>query len=83
MKESNNLDVQRYLALKKELENTALEKVKKIEEKLLTKSSESHAEDIQILLMVNDELDDVLLNWEEPVQFSTSNKSDWFDDDDF
>jgi hypothetical protein len=83
MKESNNLDVQRYLALKKELENTALEKVKKIEEKLLTKSSESHAEDIQILLMVNDELDDVLLNWEEPVQFSTSNKSDWFDDGDF
>jgi hypothetical protein len=81
MKQSDELDSQRYVALKKELENSVFEKLKLIEEKILTKTSGSHSKDVQVLIMVNDELDDVLLNWEDSIILPTSLSSDSFDDD--
>jgi hypothetical protein len=51
-------------AIRQELEKSALQKVKAIQEKILTHKSKYAAEDIQILTMVNDELEDILLNWE-------------------
>jgi len=51
-------------AIRKELEKTALQKVSAIQDKILTHKSEFPVEDIQILTIVNDELDDILLNWE-------------------
>jgi hypothetical protein len=83
MKQVDELDSQRYVALKKELENSVFEKLKLIEEKILTKTSGSHSKDVQVLIMVNDELDDVLLNWEDSIILPTSLSSDSFDDDDF
>jgi hypothetical protein len=83
MKQADELDSQRYVALKKELENSVFEKLKLIEEKILTKTSGSHSKDVQVLIMVNDELDDVLLNWEDSIILPTSLSSDSFDDDDF
>lgn len=82
MKPSDELDSQRYVALKKELEASVFEKLKLIEEKILTKTSGSHSKDVQVLIMVNDELDDVLLNWEDSVILPTSFSSDSFDDED-
>lgn len=81
MKQSDELDSQRYVALKKELETSVFEKLKLIEEKILTKTSGSHSKDVQVLIMVNDELDDVLLNWEDSIILPTSLSSDSFDDD--
>ena len=82
MKSSPELDQQRYLALKKELEAEALKKIREIEEKLLTKTSGSHARDIQVLISVNDELEDVLLNWEEGLITPFQNLSPDLHDDD-
>ena len=81
MKQSDELDSQRYVALKKELENSVFEKLKLIEEKILTKTSGSHSKDVQVLIMVNDELDDVLLNWEDSIILPTGFSSDSFDDE--
>lgn len=86
MKESAELDTQRYIALKKELEAKVFEKLKLIEERVLTKTSGSHAKDVHVLIMVNDELEDVLLNWEDSIILPTGESSDLFDegeDDDF
>ena len=82
MKQADELDSQRYVALKKELENSVFEKLKLIEEKILTKTSGSHSKDVQVLIMVNDELDDVLLNWEDSIILPTGLSSDSFDDED-
>lgn len=82
MKQADELDSQRYVALKKELENSVFEKLKLIEEKILTKTSGSHSKDVQVLIMVNDELDDVLLNWEDSIILPTGLSSDPFDDED-
>lgn len=80
-----DLDTQRYLTLKKELEREILAKLKTIEEKVLTKTSGSHATDVQVLIMVQDELDDVLLNWEDEVILSSGRNSgfDLDEEDDF
>ena len=48
----------------KEIEKEILSKLKAIEEKVLTNKLEEATENLQVLLMVNDELDDVLLNWQ-------------------
>ena len=48
----------------KELEKEILGKLKAIEEKVLTSKLDEPLENLQVLLMVNDELDDVLLNWQ-------------------
>lgn len=79
------LDTQRYLTLKKELEREILAKLKAIEEKVLTKTSGSHATDVQVLIMVQDELEDVLLNWEDEVILSSGRNSgfDLDEEDDF
>ena len=82
MKESTELTAHRYIALKKELETTIFEKIKSIEEKVLTKTSGSHAKDVQILIMINDEIEDVLLNWEDSIILPTSESLDSFDEDD-
>ena len=52
-----------YHALRKELEKQILEKIKQVETKVLTHNT-SPNENLQILISVNDELDDVLLNWQ-------------------
>ena len=56
---------EKYSILKIELENEIFLKLKKIEEKVLTQSTGIITKDIQILTLASEELDDVLLNWEE------------------
>lgn len=50
--------------VKRELEKDALRKLDQIKEKILTHIEEDPHVDIEILAMVNDDLSDVLLNWE-------------------
>lgn len=56
--------IEKYQAVRKELETTILKKLDAIKEKMLTHTEGTVRENIQILTMVTDELDDVLLNWE-------------------
>ena len=69
-----------YLAARKELETLISQKLDAIKTQVFSKKSENSAEDLQILIMVNDELDDVLLNWEVS-HLSARPKTDDFDDD--
>ena len=48
----------------KEIEAEILLKLDKIKENVITKSYSNRLEQIQILAMVNDELSDVVLNWD-------------------
>lgn len=50
--------------VKGELEKDALKKLDQIKEKILTHIEEDPHVGIEILAMVNDDLSDVLLNWE-------------------
>lgn len=46
------------------LEKEILKKLESIREKVLTVKSTSEMKDAQLLIIVNDELDDVLMNWQ-------------------
>jgi hypothetical protein len=65
------------------------ELISRIDQKLNWIKEKSNADsgnlkkDIQILLMVSDELDDVLLNWEEPPILNVGNNDFDFEDDDY
>lgn len=48
----------------KEMETDALNKLNQIKDNILTATYSSPMEQIQILAMVNDELTDVILNWD-------------------
>ena len=50
--------------VKGQLEKDALKKLDQIKEKILTHTEEDPHVGIEILAMVNDDLSDVLLNWE-------------------
>lgn len=56
---SNELDV-----VRRELEKDILKKLEEIKENLLTKTLQDSFSHIEMLAMVNDELSDVLLNWD-------------------
>jgi len=58
-----------------EMVKTISQKLKKIESNLATS-------DLQVLLMVNDELDDVLLNWSSEMTSALSFKNPVSDEDD-
>jgi len=51
--------------LKKELKKSALSILDKIKENIITEKGSNADEYFQMLMMVNDDLDDILLNWEE------------------
>jgi hypothetical protein len=62
-----DIETQKYLVVRNELEKKALKQIAEISEKikLLPDSIKDRGEDIQRLLIVNDELEDILLNWSE------------------
>ena len=51
-------------ALVSELSDSILKKIKEIEEKVTLGTGSTRHDYLQILTMVDDDLDDVLLNWE-------------------
>jgi hypothetical protein len=51
-------------ALVSELSDSILKKIKEIEEKVTLGAGSTRHDYLQILTMVDDDLDDVLLNWE-------------------
>ena len=74
-------ELEKYNALRRELESLILKKVDAIKEKTLTHSFETLGENIQVLTIVSDELDDILLNWE-PSPFAQRSFLDLDEDDD-
>lgn len=64
-------------AVIEELRSSILKKTEAIKERILLSRGAQQPDYLQILLMVDDELDDVLLNWE-----SESLSAISFDDDD-
>lgn len=50
--------------IRPKIEGLILQKLDKIRENVRTSALSESKTDLQILLMVNDELDDVLLNWQ-------------------
>jgi hypothetical protein len=72
-------------ALQEELKARILEKVKSIETKILDGERSSDSAYIQMLMMVDEDLDDVLLNWEYDSISARriGSYSDDFDEDDF
>jgi hypothetical protein len=51
-------------ALVSELNESILKKIKEIEEKIILGTGSNRGDYLQVLTMVDDDLDDVLLNWE-------------------
>ena len=64
-------------AVKEELKKSILKKIDVIKERIVLSRGSQQSDYLQILLMVDDELDDVLLNWE-----SESLSAISFEDDD-
>jgi hypothetical protein len=64
-------------AVIEELRSSILKKTEAIKERILLSRGAQQPDYLQILLMIDDELDDVLLNWE-----SESLSAISFDDDD-
>ena len=62
-----DVETTKYLAVRNELEIKALKKIEEIVEKIksLPNTVGERTEDIQRLIIVNDELEDLLLNWSE------------------
>lgn len=61
----NRKKVDNYqVALIKELNESILKKVSDIREKITLSTGSTRSDYLQILTMVDDDLDDVLLNWE-------------------
>ena len=60
-----DIETKKYLLVRNELETKTLKKVDELIEKIkaLPENVKDRAEDIQRLIVVNDELDDLLLNW--------------------
>lgn len=57
-------DQEEFKRVIKEMETDALTKLNQIKQNILTATYSSPVEQIQILAMVNDELSDVILNWD-------------------
>lgn len=57
-------DQEEFKRVIKEMETDALTKLNQIKDNILTAAYSSPMEQIQILAMVNDELTDVILNWD-------------------
>ncbi len=57
-------DQEEFKRVIKEMETDALTKLNQIKQNILTVTYSSPMEQIQILAMVNDELSDVILNWD-------------------
>lgn len=57
-------DQEEFKRVIKEMETDALTKLNQIKQNILTATYSSPVEQIQILAMVNDELFDVILNWD-------------------
>jgi hypothetical protein len=86
--EMDKSQIEKYQAVRKELETTILKKLDAIKVKILTYNEGTVRENIQILTMVTDELDDVLLNWEDAgirtissPEFINDDFDDQYDDD--
>ena len=64
-----DIETKKYLLVRKELEEKALATIFEITEKIkaLPNSVKERTEDIQRLIVVNDELEDLLLNWSEDI----------------
>ena len=74
----------KYQAAKTELESSILQKLNAIRTRLTESSKETLGEQLQVLVMVNDELEDVLLNWEDIALPKSSHLADLdFDEDDY
>lgn len=74
----------KYQAAKQELESTIFKKLEAIKDRVANHAYETIGENLQVLVMVSDELDDVLLNWEVSVLPTGSilDDSDLDEDDD-
>jgi hypothetical protein len=72
------------VALIKELNESILKKVSDIREKIILATGSARSDYLQILTMVDDDLDDVLLNWETRAYTSKlfMNEEDMIDEDD-
>lgn len=72
-------------ALQEELKERILKKISSIERKILEGERSADVAYIQLLMMVDEDLDDVLLNWEYDSISSRriGSYSDDFDEDDF
>lgn len=79
--EKDTKAVSNYLAIKKELEKSIISKLDKIKRQVLTNTKGTMSQDIQILVSVNDELDDILLNWEMGLTDDLEDFDNFGDDD--
>lgn len=80
-----DIETTKYLLVRNELEANALKKVEEIIEKIkaLPNDIKDRTEDIQRLIVVNDELEDLLLNWSDSGFGVRSFGQDFDLDDDF
>lgn len=79
-----NVENEKYLIVRKELVAKILEKLDKISKmsQSIPAGVEERSEDIQRLVSVDDELDDVLLNWSDRMRsLHGFGEFDEFDDD--
>ena len=86
-----DIEKQKYLVVRNELEAKALKQIEEISEKIkfLPNNSSERTEDIQRLIIVNDELEDILLNWSDTTlgvrsfgqDFDLEDLDEDFDDD--
>jgi hypothetical protein len=60
-----DIETKKYLLVRNELETKTLKKIDELIEKVkaLPENVKDRAEDIQRLIVIDDELDDLLLNW--------------------
>ncbi len=72
----------RQIALKKALEESILTKIEKIKENIIVGKGAEKSSYFQMLVLIDEELDDVLLNWEYDSLSSRPLFQDDLDDDD-
>ena len=86
-----DIEKQKYLVVRNGLEAKALKQIEEISVKIksLPDTASERAEDIQRLIIVNDELEDILLNWSDTAlgvrsfgqDFDLEDLDEDFDDD--
>lgn len=77
----DNKELEKAVLLRKELEETIIKKLESIKNNVTNNKLNTIGSDIQMLMMVSDELDDILLNWNiDSIPIIESNH--YFDGDD-
>jgi hypothetical protein len=77
----DNKELENAILLRKELEETIIKKLESIKNNVINNKLNIIGSDIQMLMMVSDELDDILLNWNiDSIPVIESNH--YFDEDD-